>query len=95
MPGHNQTSGDFTGPDAVLASFGKLMQLSGGTYRILETTDWLTSEHRVLLVAREQAQRQGQLFEWTRLILFEIRDGKMAAADIFEDDQYAVDAFWA
>jgi uncharacterized protein len=92
VPGRGPLAGVTTGQGAALDYFGKIMALTQGTYAIDEIIDWLASETRVALVARESASRNGTDVKWTRIILFSFRDGKIAEAALFDDDLYAIDA---
>ena len=47
--GHNQTSGDYRGPDQVIGLFGKLHQLTDGTFRV-QIHDVLASEEHVVVL---------------------------------------------
>src|SRR3982074_898038 len=60
--GRNQTSGDYRGPDAVIGLFGKLFQLTDGTFRIT-VHDVLASEEHVVVLARVDAQRSGKTLQ--------------------------------
>src|SRR4051794_18416616 len=60
--GRNQTSGDYRGVDEVLGLFGKLFQLTDGTFRV-ETHDVLASEDHVVVLARVEAQRAGRTLQ--------------------------------
>lgn len=93
--GRGRLAGEGRGVAAVFSAFADLSRLSGGSYRIDEEVDWLTSEGRVLLVARESAERDGTRLEWTRLVLFTMRDGLIGAVDVFDDDQARQAEFWA
>lgn len=95
VAGNNPISGRFTGFfTGVMVSFGKMMELSAGTYGIEEIIDWLLSDRRVLLIAKEKATVKGQTKHWTRYILFEFdAQDKICRCDILEDDQQAMDDF--
>src|SRR5436853_7653418 len=60
--GRNQTSGDYRGVDAVLGLFGKLFQLTDGTFRV-EVHDVLASEDHAVVLARVHGQRGGKSVE--------------------------------
>ena len=49
---------------------------------------------RVAMYVREAVVRGDERFEFTRVGLYRIVDGKIASIDIFESDQYGVDAFF-
>lgn len=94
VPGRNIISGEYHGSAGVFESFGKMLDLSGGTYHITEFVDWLASETRVCLLIRQEAVRGEKKYAYLRNIVFEIADGKMKDISIFEGDQYEFDEFW-
>ncbi len=92
--GRNQISGEYHGSAGVFASFRKMLDLTGGTYHITEFVDWLASDSRVCLLARQEAKRAGETYSYLRNIIFEIADGKMRDIQIFEANQHEFDEFW-
>jgi ketosteroid isomerase-like protein len=92
VPGRSPLSGITDGPSAAIDYFGAIMGLTLGTYAIDEIVDWLASETRVALVAKERASRNGHDVKWTRIVLFTFRDGKICEVSLFDDDLYALDA---
>src|SRR6476469_8701815 len=86
--GRNQTSGDYRGPDEVIALFGKLFQLTDGTFRV-EVHDVLASEDHAVVLARVDAQRAGKTLqhgEYSHICHF--REGRLSEAWIVDVDQY-------
>ncbi len=53
--GRNQTSGDDRGADAVLGLFGKVFQLTDGTFKVA-VRDVLASEEHAVVLARVGAE---------------------------------------
>jgi uncharacterized protein len=91
--GRNQTAGDFRGPDEVIGLFGKLFQLTDGTFRV-EVHDLLASDEHVVVLAKVHAQRAGKTLkqgDYSHVCHF--RDGKLSEAWIVNVDQYEVDEF--
>jgi ketosteroid isomerase-like protein len=91
--GRNQTAGDYRGADEVIGLFGKLFQLTDGTFRI-EGHDVLASEEHVVVLARVHAQRAGKTLQngdYSHVCHF--REGKLSEAWIVNVDQYEVDEF--
>ncbi|MBC7940031.1 MAG: nuclear transport factor 2 family protein [Chitinophagaceae bacterium] len=95
VPGTNPLAGTFHGKSAALDYFGRVMAASQGSYKVDEIVDWLVSETRVMLIARESITVNGRSHNWTRHILFQIVQGRFADVALFEDDQSAFDALWA
>ena len=92
--GHNQLSGDYKGKDAVFGFFGKLMELSGGTFR-LEVHDTLADgEHSIGLVT-ERAEKDGKKWESRAVhVIHTDSDGRNKEFWAFQEDQAATDAYW-
>jgi ketosteroid isomerase-like protein len=93
--GKNQTSGDFRGPDQVIGLFGKLFQLTDGTFRV-EVHDMLASDDHVVVLAKVSAQRAGKTIqhgEYSHVCHF--RDGKLSEAWIVNVDPYEGDEFFS
>ena len=91
--GRNQTAGDYRGADDVIGLFGKLFQLTDGTFRI-EVHDMLASEEHVVVLAQVHAQRAGKTLQhgdYSHVCHF--REGKLSEAWIVNVDQYEVDEF--
>ena len=73
-----------------------LMQVRERTNRqLLEVSDVLVGKHRAAILARERFERDGRVLELDRLLLYAVRDGKLAECWIYDEDQRAVDEFWA
>jgi uncharacterized protein len=92
--GRNQTSGDYRGADDVIALFGRLFQLTDGTFRV-EVHDLLASDDHVVVLARVHAQRAGKTLqhgEYSHVCHF--RDGKLSEAWIVDVDPYELDEFF-
>ena len=92
--GRNQTSGDYRGTDAVIGLFGKLFQLTDGTFRV-ELHDVLASDEHVVALARTTGQRAGKTIqrgEYSHVCHF--RDDKLTEAWIVNVDPYELDEFF-
>jgi uncharacterized protein len=92
--GRNQTSGDYKGVDSVLGLFGKLSQLTDGTFRV-ELHDVLASDEHVVALATTKGHRAGKTIQngqYSHICHF--RDGKLTEAWIVDVDPYELDAFF-
>jgi len=92
-PGRNRLAGISHGSDAAGRWFGAMGELSDGTYGITASVDWLASDTHALLLATEHASVEGRDNDWLRAILFTVDGGLMRRVQLFEDDQYAYDAW--
>ncbi|SRR6266571_4332768 len=92
-PGRNQLSGDYHGKDEVFASFGKVAELTGGTFK-LEIHDVLANDDHVVVLARATGDREGMKLDDNSVQVFHILDGKITEQWLHAGDLYAVDEFW-
>jgi ketosteroid isomerase-like protein len=93
VPGNNKLSGVFKGPDKVMGYFGKLMELTSGTYKITKQK-WLVNDTKVALVTDNYAEINSKTHTWNEVIVFEIINEKKHAIEMFQDDQAALDEFY-
>ena len=59
QPGNNQTSGEYKGVDNVLGLYGRLFELSGGTFSV-ELTSVKTQGDKVVTVHHAKGEPRGQ-----------------------------------
>ena len=71
-----------------------LMAMSNGTLRADVHEILGKDEHAVALLTMS-AERDGRAFEWLRVNVAHVRDGRIVAMSIYEQDLYAYDAFWS
>lgn len=93
VPGRNQLAGETRGPSAAGRWFAAMGELSGGTYRLTRTVDWLASPSHAVLLAEEHGTVDGRDHDWTRAIVFTVDSGLIHDVQLFEDDQYGYDAW--
>lgn len=91
MGGKNSLAGIYQGRDAFFGAFGRMLELSRGTYKLIEQQDWLVGEARVALLAREQVEQQGKIVAFDRIITYDIADGKITAVRVYEGDPEIAD----
>ena len=94
VPGNNLLAGEHRGRDAVFAFFGRTAELSGGTYRV-ELHDALANDEHAVGLSRATASRQGKQLDTRDVEIYHVRNGKIAEAWSFTDDQRAEDEFWS
>jgi ketosteroid isomerase-like protein len=93
-PGRSAISGDFTGRDAVLGFFGKVVEMTGGNFAISVHDVMANDEHGVGLV-HATAKRGDASWEGNIVHVFHFSDGSVTEVWVHEQDQYATDEFWA
>lgn len=94
MPGKNQVSGEYKGRDNVIGLYGKLFELSGGTFSA-ELKSVKTDGDKVVSVHRSQGERGGKTLSDDESIAFTFDGDKISRLDVTAGDQAAVDDFWA
>jgi uncharacterized protein len=92
-PGRNPTSGDFHGPEAVIASFLKNFEVTGGTFKV-EVHDILGSDDHAVALATASATKDGKTLSEPYAHVCHFRDGKLTEAWIADYDLYKVDEFF-
>ena len=77
---------------AAVAALGKVQVLTNR--KLLSIHDVLSSADHGAVLAKERLERDGKTLEVNRILLYHVRDGKLAECWLFDDDQRAVDEFW-
>ena len=91
--GRSPLAGDHRGKAAALAVLAKVQQLTNR--RLVEIHDALASDDHAIILARERFERDGRTLEANRVLLYHVRDGKLAESWIYDEDQRAVDEMWS
>jgi len=90
LGGRSQLAGDYRGREAVFALFGKLMEVTGGSFRLDVHAVLADDEHAVALVFAA-ASRDGRSIIGNDAHVFHMRDGKVTEFWTAATDQYAFD----
>jgi uncharacterized protein len=94
VSGHNQISGSYNGQEETFGFFGRLMELTDGTFS-LSIHDLLASDDHVVVLAKESSTRNGKSLESDDVHVWHLADGKAVEFWGISRDQGEVDAFWA
>jgi uncharacterized protein len=95
MAGHNAVfSGDHVGRDSLFAMYGRLGEVSGGTFRAELDNVWANDDTAVALYYAK-AEREGQQLEMLNVLIFKIRDGIVTELTDIPHDVDEQDAFWS
>jgi ketosteroid isomerase-like protein len=93
MPGNNQLAGEHKGRDNVLALYGKIFELSGGTFAIdLESVE--AKGDKVVARHGTKGERDGKTLADIETIEFTFDGDKISRLDLTSDNDAARDAFW-
>ncbi len=93
IPGKSLVSGQHRGYEELFAYFGKLREVTGGTFKVV-LTDTLVSERHVVLLEAIRATRDGKTLDVELVLIAQIREGRIAHVRDRFSDQYAWDEFW-
>ena len=95
MGGNNKLAGSYVGKDQFFATFGKMLEMTNFTYHLQEQVEWLEGKNRTLLLAIEEAERNGKKFEFKRAIDYQIQEDKIATVTIYEAAPQVVDQLFS
>ncbi len=93
QPGDNQLSGEHAGVDNVIGLYGKLFELSGGTF-VVTLKSVTTEGDKVVAVHGAKGEREGKTLDTEETIEFTFSGDKVSRLDVTSADQDAEDAFW-
>lgn len=94
VPGRGPISGELHGHAEVLGFFGRFMELSDGTFRIV-VDDVLAKGDRVIVLVTESARRNGRDWSSPQVHAWTVRDGQAKVFWQFQGDQQTEDEFWS
>ena len=93
-PGRSPMAGDYRGVDEVLQQFGRVFEMTGGTFN-LEIHDVIANDDHVVVLVRARGERNGKTLDDTSVQVWHLKDGKATEQWLHSGDQYAADAFWS
>ena len=94
FPGRSPLAGDHDGLAQVMGFFGRVRELSGGTFRT-ELHDVVANDDHVVALFTARAGRAGRRLEDRAVEVFHVRDGKAAEAWLYPADLYVSDDLWS
>jgi ketosteroid isomerase-like protein len=94
VPGDNPIAGTYKGHDEVMGFFGKLMEETGGSFKI-EIEDILANDRHGVAIVRQRAERNGKRIDMSVVQVFSVNeDGKVTEFSGYPEDSAAVDDFY-
>lgn len=93
-PGKGPLSGDYRGIEDVFGLFGKVLELSGGTFRN-EIHDILADDEHGVALVTATGERKGKTLNDKQAHVFHVRDGKVTEFWLQTFDLYTNDEFWS
>jgi len=94
VSGRNRISGTYNGQEETFAFFGKLLELTDGTFTVA-VHDLLATDDHVVVLAKESARRDGKSLESDDVHVWHLANGKATEFWGISKDQHEVDEFWA
>jgi ketosteroid isomerase-like protein len=94
LPGRSREAGVHEGKGAVVTAIRALLARSGDDPVEVTPLDRLVSDDRVALLVREVVRRGDDVLDLRRVNVYRVRDGLIAEIEVFEANQYEVDAFF-
>ncbi|MFL6184720.1 MAG: nuclear transport factor 2 family protein [Actinomycetes bacterium] len=94
VPGRSPVSGDYRGVDAILGSFARIAELTGGTFRT-EVHDVVANDDHAVTIYVGRGEREGRTLEDRNVLVSHIRNGKLVESWLFSEDLYAADEFFS
>jgi ketosteroid isomerase-like protein len=94
VPGRNPMANTYAGQAEVFGFFGRLMELTGGTFRI-DSLDMLAGDSGGVFIDRVRAERDGRQLDVRLLLHVTIRDGQIVEGVDYFHPEHDWDAFWA
>ena len=94
MFGDSQVSGDYKGLDDVLGFYGRLAELTGGTYGCDIESMFTGGNGKVVVVHRQRGERNGRQITPRQALIFTVVAGKVVDLHDTTEDLEAEDAFW-
>ena len=94
VPGRHSLAGEYRGRDAVFGFFGRLMELTGGTFTV-HSIDMFANDAGGVFVDRVTAERNGKTLDVRLILHVTIRGGQIVeGVDAFHHE-HLWDAFMA
>ena len=94
-PGNNPIAGDYKGIDDILAYYGKLFELSDGTFTAELKSTKVEGDDKVVATHRDKAQRGDKTLDQDETLTFTISGGKITRLVEKHSEPAAYDAFWS
>lgn len=92
VPGRSRLAGAHRGVEAVMGYYGGLDEATGGTFQIDELQDVIANDQRAIAMQKSSAKKNGAVFNFNEVLVFQIADGKIAEVWEYTNDLYEYDA---
>ena len=93
--GNGPLAGEYKGVDEILGYYGKLFELSGGTFAAELQSTRAEGDDTVVATHRDKAQRGDKTLDQDENLHFTLADGKFTRLEEEHSDPAAYDDFWS
>jgi len=93
VPGTNHLARDYEGQEQVFGFFGKLMELTSGTFRV-SSIEMLANDNGGIFVDEITAERAGRKLNVRLMLHVVIRNGQIVEGIDHFHQEHLWDAFW-
>ena len=90
--GASPLAGEHRGKAAAVQALARVQTLTNR--RLVAIRDVLASDDHAVVLTRERMERDGRVLECDRVLVFTIRDDRLAECWLYDEDQRAVDEMW-
>lgn len=92
MGGNTALAGEHNGKDEFFANFGRMMELSQGSYKLTKVHEWVNADNKALLIAEEYVQKNGKEYIFDRIVQYGFEGELINYVRIYEGDSKIADA---
>ena len=92
-PGRNPLAREYRGKEDVASFFRALREVTGGNFSS-ETERIMVDETAAFVHELPRGTMKGKSLEWETMLMFRLRDGKIAEATVFQNIQHELDEWW-
>jgi ketosteroid isomerase-like protein len=92
--GRNPLSGTYQGVDEVFGVFGRLFEATGGNFRVT-VVDVCANDRHAMCLTESTVEMGGQTYTDEGMACYDMRDGKIVRARLFDGDPYQTDQIFA
>ena len=92
-PGRNVLSWEYRGKEDVAGFFRSLREVTGDNFSS-ETKRIMVDETAAFVHELPRGTMKGRSLEWETVVMFRLRDGLIAEANVFQNVQHELDEWW-
>ncbi|WP_350286963.1 nuclear transport factor 2 family protein [uncultured Croceitalea sp.] len=92
MGGNSALAGEHQGKDGFFGNFGKMMELSQGSYKLTKVHEWVNADKKALLIAEEYVEKNGKEYKFDRIVQYSFDGDLINYVRIYEGDPEIADA---